>query len=194
MLRGRNEWVRWEKWTTRSLGEKILVVVSVLHLVISTRGRKPQRAVWSGLRSDIARCWEGLGSAEPGSRLTRAHFGMWGCQQPPVHHTRVTYPLWEPTRGSLCGLSRTFTWLLLFLEGRTAPHGVYLGCGWLPTSWAPCYHQFGWRNHCVERGPPAGSWLPHQVGGCPSQRETLNDKGRWADAMLASPQVTIIGD
>ena len=81
-------------------GREDMVVGSLLHLVISTRRRKPQRAVWSGPRSDIAGCWDGLGSSEPGSRLVRAHLGMQRCQQPPVYHTRVVCPLQETRQGS----------------------------------------------------------------------------------------------
>lgn len=73
------------------------------YLVISTQRRKPQRAVWSGPGSHISHCWEGLGSAEPGSRPVRAHCGMWGCQQPPASHAWVVSPLCEPMLGSLYG-------------------------------------------------------------------------------------------
>lgn len=98
MLRGRNEWVRWEKRTTRSLGEKTLVVVSLPHLVISTRRRKPQSVVWSGPRSDILTVGKGWGS-EVGSRLVRPPSEAWGCQYPPAYHVRVAYPLRQSTPG-----------------------------------------------------------------------------------------------
>lgn len=130
MLRGRNEWVRWEKRTTRSLGEKTLVVVSLPHLVISTRRRKPQSAVWSGPGSDILTFGKGWGS-EAGSRLVRPPSGAWGCQYPPAYHVRVAYPLRQSTPGSLPlwffpEHSRS---CLLFLEGKKIQRRIYLSCG-----------------------------------------------------------------
>lgn len=156
--------------------------------VIRTQRRKPRKAVWGGLPVHVLHWWG----------VSRALLGAPGS---PIWSVGLSVPTQSARQGDLSSLG---TGISLFLYGSFQNTFAVTHSPWEERQLSVGYILAVMTVHFLTSSLPpvwmeksCGTWrlsLLQKVTACPSQREMCSDKGSLGETVLASLQVTLIGD